>query len=281
MKIPTMPGCSPRRATSMVSSSYPLMCSTGRAKIVSPCPATVSLCAALLTRHFAFSLATWADSFTKLLAFNQTQYDRVLSIDSDVLLLQHMDELFLIPPVPVAMPRAYWLWPDEQILSSQVILLEPSELEFGRIMVKVQEADRNDYDMEIVNYLYRDSALVLPHRPYDLVTGEFRADDHKYYLGSDVEPWDPAAAYNEAKLVHFSDWPLPKPWLHLSEPTMMEMQPKCVDAADGSEDCTGRLIWNGFYSDFRKLRNVRSLVLYFISVMLIKVTGRVRKCAKA
>lgn len=34
------------------------------------------------------SLATWADSFTKLLAFNQTQYDRVLSLDSDATLLQ-------------------------------------------------------------------------------------------------------------------------------------------------------------------------------------------------
>ena len=27
--------------------------------------------------------ATWEDSFTKLLAFNQTQYSRVLALDSD------------------------------------------------------------------------------------------------------------------------------------------------------------------------------------------------------
>lgn len=31
---------------------------------------------------------TWAESYTKLLAFNQTQYDRVLSLDSDSTILQ-------------------------------------------------------------------------------------------------------------------------------------------------------------------------------------------------
>lgn len=34
------------------------------------------------------SSATWAESYTKLLAFNQTQYDRVLSLDSDSTVLQ-------------------------------------------------------------------------------------------------------------------------------------------------------------------------------------------------
>lgn len=37
---------------------------------------------------------TWQDSYTKLLAFNQTQYKRVISIDSDGTVLDHMDELF-------------------------------------------------------------------------------------------------------------------------------------------------------------------------------------------
>lgn len=34
------------------------------------------------------AIATWAESYTKLLAFNQTQYDRVLSLDSDSTVLQ-------------------------------------------------------------------------------------------------------------------------------------------------------------------------------------------------
>jgi len=32
--------------------------------------------------------ATWTESYTKLLAFNQTQYDRVLNLDSDSTVLQ-------------------------------------------------------------------------------------------------------------------------------------------------------------------------------------------------
>ena len=31
---------------------------------------------------------TWAESYTKLLAFNQTQYERVLVLDSDATLLK-------------------------------------------------------------------------------------------------------------------------------------------------------------------------------------------------
>lgn len=38
-------------------------------------------------QHFVGD-STWADSFTKLLAFNQTAYKRVLSLDSDATVLQ-------------------------------------------------------------------------------------------------------------------------------------------------------------------------------------------------
>ncbi|KAK4120047.1 glycosyltransferase family 8 protein [Parathielavia appendiculata] len=198
---------------------------------------------------------TWAESYTKLLAFNQTQYDRVLSLDSDSVLLQNMDELFLLPPCPVAMPRAYWLYPETMILSSQVMLVTPSEVEFGHVMDKINQAGRDDYDMEIVNYLYKDSALVLPHRPYDLLTGEFTLDEdkHRWYLGSDTEEWDPVKVFNEAKFLHFSDWPVPKPWLGMSDSVRQSKQPKC-HVKDGVESCAEREIWLGIYREFVERR---------------------------
>ncbi|XXG98607.1 hypothetical protein Hte_004932 [Hypoxylon texense] len=198
--------------------------------------------------------STWAESFTKLLAFNQTQYERVINVDSDGTILQTMDELFLMPPCPVAMPRAYWLFPDNKILSSQLMLVQPSAVEFERIMQKVESAGRNDYDMEIVNQLYADSAMILPHRPYDLLTGEFRGDNHQNYLGTDREEWDPVAIFNEAKFLHFSDWPVPKPWIPMSDSIRQANQPKCV-TKDGQEDCSSRELWNGFYSDFVQRRS--------------------------
>lgn len=199
---------------------------------------------------------TWDDSYTKLLAFNQTQYDRVLALDSDSVVLQPMDELFLIPSCPVAMPRAYWLLRDDpprRILSSQIMLLEPDTTEFERIMDKTNVAADNEYDMEIVNQLYLDSAFILPHRKYDLLTAEFRSETHELYLGSDREKWDPAAVIKEAKFVHFSDWPVPKPWLGMEDDMREDMQPKC---SDGSKDCPEQTIWNGLYNDFLKQRQV-------------------------
>lgn len=39
-------------------------------------------------QHFEDGEGTWAESFTKLLAFKQTQYERVLSLDSDATILK-------------------------------------------------------------------------------------------------------------------------------------------------------------------------------------------------
>ncbi|PYI05196.1 nucleotide-diphospho-sugar transferase [Aspergillus sclerotiicarbonarius CBS 121057] len=199
---------------------------------------------------------TWANSYTKLLAFNQTQYDRVLSLDSDSTILQAMDELFLLPPCAVALPRAYWLNFDDRVMSSQVMLVQPSAAEFRRIEQSIAAAGSNVYDMEIVNDLYRDSALILPHRPYDLLTGEFRSKNHTAYLGNSLEPWDPVEILREAKFLHFSDWPVPKPWIEAPETVIAENKPECdVDPQTGRyDDCRARDIWLGLYDDFARRR---------------------------
>ena len=108
------------------------------------------------------------------------------------------------------MPRAYWLGFEDRVLSSQLLLLRPSNYEFDRVMNATQDAGNNDYDMDILNTLYQDSAMILPHRPYDLLTGEFRGDDHQKYLRDQQQQWDPDAILKEAKFLHFSDWPLAK-----------------------------------------------------------------------
>ena len=90
-----------------------------------------------------------------------------------------MDELLFIEPARIAMPRAYWLGFEDRVLSSQLLLLQPSNHEFDRVMNATDNAGDNDYDMDILTTLYRDSAMVIPHRPYDLLTGEFRGNEHQ------------------------------------------------------------------------------------------------------
>ena len=195
---------------------------------------------------------------TKLMAFTLGYYDRVIALDSDLTLLQSLDELFLLPKTPIAMPRAYWAdvkpWP----LTSMLMVIEPSLKEFERFKTRIDAGGNNmlveahRFDMEIVNERFEESAMVLPHRPYALITGEFARHNHSAYLANPDETWDAEKVYKEAKLVHFSDWPLPPPWVMWPLKGLEEMQPDCGGSHEGS--CAERRIWKHLYDDFRKRR---------------------------
>ena len=205
-------------------------------------------------------------SITKLRVFELDNYERVLIFDTDVTVQQHLDDLFNLPNTPAAMPRAYWSdrprdqWP----LSSVMMLLEPNAAETKNLWETLQkwrlQPDRDEsqhYDEELLNDRFGASALVLPHRPYILQTNEFRKSNHSAWLGSFSGPpslprWDPFRAVKEAKLIHFSDWPLPKPWIMWPPEGLVEMQPDCGGAHTGT--CGDREVWKDLYDDFRRRR---------------------------
>ncbi|KAK5790907.1 hypothetical protein VI817_006216 [Penicillium citrinum] len=208
--------------------------------------------------------ASWDTSSAKLNAFGVVQYDRVIHLDSDMTVLNHMDELFFLPPTPVAMPRAYWLLPETQTLNSQIVVIEPSYTEFMALKEATRTAvhgqmelrlNETRYDMEILNQRYGSSAMVLPHKQYGLITGEFRTKDHQNFLGVEKD-WIPDKVMTEARFVHFSDWPLPKPWVMWPQELLAEMQPKC-DNNPGTADesgCRDRELWKEIYDHFRRKR---------------------------
>jgi hypothetical protein len=196
----------------------------------------------------------WTQGFTKLLAFNQTRYKRVLSLDSDATLLRPMDELFLLPAESkVAMPRAYWL---NDTLCTSVMLASPSEVEFARIQARMSEGNPKEFDMEIINALYGESCLVIPHQPYLLLSGEMSSADHENYLGSEEEHWDVDEVMGQAKYVHFSDYPVPKPWVATSEALKRDFMPSCKAPGrkHGGQDCSDRNAWLWLYKEFRERR---------------------------
>lgn len=201
---------------------------------------------------------TWDKSVTKFMAFSLEYYDRVIALDSDMTLLQSIDELFLLPQTPIAMPRAYWAdsrpWP----LTSMLMVIKPNNEELDEFKWRMSRGgnsmlvNAHRFDMELINERFEDSAMVLPHRPYALLTGEFRRHDHSTYLGNPEEKWDAEKVFKEAKLVHFSDWPLPKPWIMWPSQGLEEMQPDCGGSHEGS--CAERRIWKNLYDDFRRRR---------------------------
>jgi alpha-N-acetylglucosamine transferase len=192
------------------------------------------------------------------MAFSLTSYDRVIALDSDITLLSSLDELFALPPTPIALPRAYWYetlpWP----LTSLLMVIKPDVDEFERFKDVITGGGvpalvgAHKFDMEMVNDRFEHSAMVLPHRPYALLTGEFRRSNHSAYLGNTFEAWDPEKILKEAKLVHFSDWPLPKPWIMWPAQGLAEVQPDCGGSHDGT--CAERVIWKRLYDDFRQRR---------------------------
>ncbi|CAN9110944.1 unnamed protein product [Alternaria alternata] len=200
----------------------------------------------------------WDESVTKFLAFGLEYYDRVIALESEITLLDSLDELFLLPHTPVAMPRAYWTdskpWP----LSTTLMVIEPSLDELEKFKKRMLEGgdpmlvEMHRFDMEIINERFEESALVLPHRPYALRTAEFTRHDHSDYLGGANETWDAEKVYKEGKIVQFSDRPLPSPMVMWSEESLRDMQPDCGGSHEGT--CAERRIWKGLYDDFRKRR---------------------------
>ncbi|PSN65747.1 hypothetical protein BS50DRAFT_634967 [Corynespora cassiicola Philippines] len=107
--------------------------------------------------------------------------------------------------------------------------------------------------------LHMDELFLIPSSPvamlraYCLLSGKFRSEKHERYMGSE-ESWDGAKALEDAKFVHFSDWPVPKPWLKASDSVMEDNQPRCKEIKDIGLECSDRDIWRNLYKDFSERR---------------------------
>lgn len=140
----------------------------------------------------------------------------------------------------------------DRILGSHVMLIEPNEGNYRRIISEAISS--GEFDMEVLNHLFRDSAMILPHRRIALLTGEFRGKNHYQYLSEDKdEEWNAMAEASRAYLVHFSDWPLPKPWLQQSDAQWKAALPSCRDGDVEKIDrprCADMVMWAGFYEEY-------------------------------
>ena len=118
---------------------------------------------------------------------------------------KNLDELFLLPKAPVAMPYSYWGEPEGWAYSSQMMLIKPSAEDFSKVEKAIKNAKPDEYDMDIMNSLYSGEDLAHPSASFlNLLSGEFRRRDHTAYLGSGSNKWDPDQALSEAKFLHFS-----------------------------------------------------------------------------
>lgn len=145
-------------------------------------------------------------------------------------------------------------------MASHLMVLTPSAESFHHVQRTIdRKAGYGFYDMEVMNTAFGRTCQVLPHEPYALLTGEFRQDDHAAFLGSlsghGNRIWNPEAVLKEAKMVHFSDHPLEKPWLATDE-EIKAAKPDCSFNAKLGKECVAQDIWMSFYQTFRNNRFV-------------------------
>lgn len=149
------------------------------------------------------------------------------------------------------MPRAYWQ--GYFFLSSHIIVVEPSATKWDRVQDAIENHEGFDYDMDILNKLYGMSSTVIPHRKYGLLTGEILPKDHETYLGS-KELWRAKEILAEAKFVHFSDWPMPKPWLKALAEDWKKYTPGCRTVSADERECSDQEAWLELRRDFTARR---------------------------
>ena len=147
-------------------------------------------------------------SFQKFQAFKMTQYDRIIWLDADSLLMKPIDHLFDLPTVSVAAPIANW--ENEMCVTSALMIITPSIEVWNTLIVPNLHKYVNRADMDLLNEVYEHrigdnrilpEMLVLPSK-YLTLTTEFTYPEP---YNNDEKLW------KDVYVFHFSG-AFGKPW---------------------------------------------------------------------
>lgn len=187
----------------------------------------------------------------------------------------------------------------KNFFASHVMVIRPSAKIYERLLKYVNNPwywsllyrnlilATDDYDMEIINKFIDDDLHngilkfgIIDHRIYGVLTGEFRQDDHPKFIADPqylplighlkTGNWDPLQVSTKLKLVHFSDEPIPKPWLmennyqhyntfkiycgrNINYTKFNREFP--INKPRLTDDCVSVELWAWFRSKFRETRN--------------------------
>ena len=135
----------------------------------------------------------YADVLLKLVGFRLHQYipslKRVLILDSDQIILQSLDHVFSLPAVDLVAPRAYWL--GSFAFTSAFLLVGLSDRLWDRIDFALRTIKSDTFDMDLLNRLFGETAMILPG-DYCTLNSHWEINDiPKWWQGSEP-PRDPS-----------------------------------------------------------------------------------------
>lgn len=106
----------------------------------------------------------YTDVLLKLVGFRLHQYipflKRVLILDSDQMILQSLDHVFSLPAADLAAPRAYGHGTFG--FTSAFLLVSLSDRLWDRIDRALQTISDNTFDMDLLNRMFGETAMLLP-----------------------------------------------------------------------------------------------------------------------
>lgn len=100
----------------------------------------------------------WQDTFFKLNVARLTQFEKVVMLDSDLLILKNIDDLFLRPHMS-ACASALIKFPDWKYLNSGLMVIEPSLYFYDKLILNIDNARKASKtgdigDQDVFNFLY-------------------------------------------------------------------------------------------------------------------------------
>ena len=107
--------------------------------------------------------ATWRNCWTKFRIFEQTQFNKIVFLDADIMILKNLDHLFDCPHMTSCLDGEYFnVWPGWDHFNSGCMVIEPSEKLFNDILNfanNLKEEELPTYiiaDQEVLNFYYKD-----------------------------------------------------------------------------------------------------------------------------
>lgn len=111
--------------------------------------------------HFA---KTWALCLTKFEIFNLVQYDKIVFLDADILVMKNLDHLFEYLHLTSALDGEYFnIWPQNPHLNAGILVIKPNPEEYkelinftANIVLDKEHKTQCIADQEILNMYYSD-----------------------------------------------------------------------------------------------------------------------------
>ena len=105
--------------------------------------------------------AIWKYCWTKFAIFKLTQFDKIVFLDADIMVMKNLDHLFELPHMTAALDgEIFNIWPDWPHFNSGCVVIEPKQELFDSILdFALNLKDLPEYviaDQEILNLYYKD-----------------------------------------------------------------------------------------------------------------------------